>query len=128
MEKLCVQISIGAWTEAVSGTYLWDNKNPGLSYFESYDTRVERFYARLCEGGYVIDKTVLADHPEITHWAIMQPLENGRLEGDLGAMDCISATTLALWWLKRGARVGRRIGNMIVWNDGTQEEIIDYGE
>lgn len=170
-KRPCVEISVGALTGTVSGTFLWDDEHPGLCTFSSYDKRVYRYYAKLCDGGYVIDKTVLAEDPHIASWAWKQPLQNGRLTsdrdsvfteeerqevdeiflvglsgafrdvalmmhfgldkndpGEASAFDKVSAEELAAWWMKRGARIGKRMGNTLTWSDGTQEEIIDYGE
>jgi hypothetical protein len=40
-----------------------------------------------------------------------------------GAFDHVSPAALARWWASRGARVGKRQGSYIVWNNGDYEAI-----
>jgi hypothetical protein len=42
---------------------------------------------------------------------------------DCGAFDFVAPDVYAAWWAKRGARVGRRHDDKIVWSDGTEESI-----
>ncbi|WP_376797259.1 hypothetical protein [Thermogemmatispora sp.] len=78
----------------------------------------------LAEGGYVIDFTVLADHPWLVRWANEAPVFGGWLEerpGDAqaGPSGEVGAAFLARYWMERGARVGWRQGDELRWSDGS---------
>src|SRR5206468_2612074 len=40
---------------------------------------------------------------------------------ECGAFDDVAPDVFTDWWRTHGARVGRRFGEVIVWEDGTQE-------
>jgi hypothetical protein len=40
-----------------------------------------------------------------------------------GAFDFVAADVYAAWWKDHGARVGRRVGEVIRWDDGSEESI-----
>jgi hypothetical protein len=42
---------------------------------------------------------------------------------DCGAFDEVAPDVFAAWWRAHGARVGRRRGEVIVWDNGTEEAI-----
>lgn len=125
---------------------------------------MKRVYPYLAEGGYVIDRCPLEDHPHYSSLCLRAPICNGHIEGDdikrlskdarefaatfsnhmegafsqlanatalgdldakeeAGGMDYVSAAYLAAYWQKRGARVGKRKGNTIIWSDGEKQPI-----
>lgn len=43
-----------------------------------------------------------------------------------GPFDSVSAEYLAIYWGSRGARVGKRVGDKIVWSDGDEEPICGW--
>jgi hypothetical protein len=45
-------------------------------------------------------------------------------DGAAGPFDYVSAAYLARYWEARGARVGRRVGNVLRWRDGEAQEIL----
>ncbi len=42
---------------------------------------------------------------------------------ECGAFDYVSPTAFAAWWRDKGARIGQRRGNRVIWEDGAIEEI-----
>jgi hypothetical protein len=40
-----------------------------------------------------------------------------------GGFDDVAPDVYADWWRRRGARVGRRLGRVVVWDDGETEQI-----
>lgn len=49
-----------------------------------------------------------------------EPPSNTR---EAGPFDYVSAAYRAAWWGAKGARIGRRVGDTIVWSDGSVQEI-----
>ena len=48
-------------------------------------------------------------------------------DGSAGPFDHVSAAYLARYWEAKGARIGRRVGKSLRWNDGEDQEIISGG-
>ena len=46
-------------------------------------------------------------------------------DGSAGPMDEVSAAYRARYWGSRGARIGKRVGNILCWSDGAQQTIVD---
>lgn len=44
-------------------------------------------------------------------------------DGGAGPFDKVSAVYRAVYWGSRGALIGRRVGDSVVWLDGTQQAI-----
>jgi hypothetical protein len=56
--------------------------------------------------------------------AVMMATKFGESEdGVAGPFDKVSAAYLAHYWGSKGARIGKRIGDIIVWSDGEQQTI-----
>lgn len=135
--------------------------------------RLESVLPELAEGGYVIDRRCLFDHPDAISWVAKAPGCDGQIEGGVsnrlsaearqtaammapymggefqrlalqmalepvtipdenvpeeedesaGPNDTVSAAYLARYWGKRGARVGKRVGDILEWNDGEKQQI-----
>lgn len=45
-------------------------------------------------------------------------------DGSAGPFDRVSAAYLARYWGTKGARIGRRVGNCLRWQDGEEQEIL----
>ena len=45
------------------------------------------------------------------------------LDGSAGPFDYVSSTYLAAYWANRGARIGKRVGNILRWSDGSEQVI-----
>jgi hypothetical protein len=45
------------------------------------------------------------------------------LDGSAGPFDAVSASYRAAYWGSRGARIGKRVGNILYWSDGKQQAI-----
>jgi len=42
-------------------------------------------------------------------------------KGKFGGLDFIAPDLFAAWWLEKGARVGKRVGDFIEWTDGKEQ-------
>jgi hypothetical protein len=47
---------------------------------------------------------------------------------ECGAFDDVAPDVYAAWWASKGAKVGQRAGNEIVWADGTREAIPAFAD
>lgn len=158
LAMLCIGLG-GCYADSLRGSH--------ITY---YDTRIERYYHELAEGGFVVIKTELLDRsPSLAFAAPMchgpwlgqerhqvpgfdadnfllgvfaqhseggfgplarmasttETAENRAKRGpsNPGPFDDVSPALFAKWWLDRGAKVGVRRGDCIVWSDGTSENI-----
>jgi hypothetical protein len=50
------------------------------------------------------------------------------LDGGAGPFDAVSASCRAAYWGSRGARIGKRVGNILYWSDGKQQAIGSPGD
>ncbi len=123
---------------ALSGVYAWAD---GES-LRSYDTRLERFYYRLKEGGLVIDKRTCSEDdvlkyvvsgamvqfslPDNTKSRIWENPEPCFSYLDAKGMDKVSLNLYLDFWRSLGARIGKRVDNSIVWENGEIEQIVVY--
>lgn len=117
------------------------NSHGPPSSITTYDTRLERYYCRLQENGYVIDKRNVSDDLLI-HNVISGPMDDPSLPlntihpfmsdaraymGEkLGSFDNVSSDIYKAFWKKLGARIGHRKGNLIEWDNGASEPIINF--
>ena len=107
-----------------------------------YDMRLHCYYGDVREGGTIIDKRPAfeKDWGACCHLVCSGPmvdmsLDNGMVkklfdkpsvfDGDAGAMDMVSLDIYLDNWRALGAKVGHRRGNVVKWEDGSVEEIVE---
>ncbi len=49
-------------------------------------------------------------------------------KGKFGGMDFVAPDLYAAWWLEKGAKVGTRIVDLILWSNGFSEIIPNFGD
>lgn len=105
-----------------------------------YDTRLSAYYGDLAEGGIVCDKRPCKDHPDMVHMVVSGPMRGSYLPEktkngfngnescedarDAGGFDYVSTDLYLGLWRSMGARIGKRVGDTIEWEDGTIESIV----
>lgn len=121
---------------ALSGAYA---TRDNLS-LDSYDKRLDRFYSYLNDGGTVIDKRfcsvddiykycisgalvkfALPDNTRQAFSEVLKPCSK-YLEAD--SLDYVSFNLYVDFWRSRGARIGKRVKDSIIWENGRIEEIV----
>lgn len=91
----------------------------------SYGPRyLPSFYGELEDGGYAIDERPWRARPDGVHLAICPPTLDPRLpDGERGRWGDVGLTAFLNYYRSNGARIGRRDGNAIRWEDGMIEPI-----
>lgn len=104
------------------------------------DSDIEKYFVYLKEGGIVIDKRSIKSE-EAINWVIKGPMLDETLppntkkvlfQGELACTDAkecsgVESVSLDLYcqlWEFLGAKIGKRVGNNIEWNDGKKSIII----
>jgi hypothetical protein len=104
------------------------------------DSRLYPYYGELLENGYVIDKARISTTREFIHAVVSGPMVKLALSDNtisdyyviseaFKAPDRSVFVSLNLYvnfWRELGARIAKRIGNQIVWEDGEVEEIPSF--
>jgi hypothetical protein len=107
-----------------------------------YDRRLSPYYGDLAEGGIVIDKRPCLSHSSFIEMVISGPMLKEslpshsceRMFSDVQpcddarcckGMDCISMDLYLDLWRPLGAKIGKRVGNEIVWENGDVSVIPD---
>ncbi len=110
-----------------------------------YDRRLSPYYGDLAEGGIVIDKRPCVGHPSFIEAVISGPMlkeslpshTRQRMFSDAEscddvktcrAMDYVSMDLYLNLWRSLGAKIGKRNGNEIVWDNGDVSVIPDANE
>lgn len=110
--------------------------------FSSYDTRLELYMHRLINGGTVIDKRMAfaRDADACIKGVMSGPMLNpllpkgivdrcylGHMDlneaGTLRSLDYVALDIYCDLWRDLGARIGTRVNNTIIWDDGTIDPI-----
>ena len=134
---------------ALSGVY-W-HKDPTSQ--SGYDTRVESRLHELAEGGIFVDKRPVAEDDRFVGWVLNDPMVDTRLaKGQVEAcplpsevvlsglegafktyalarvegwkgLDTVSVSEHCAVWMARGALIGVRLGDNILWSNGTTAPI-----
>lgn len=146
----CTDPEAGTWYSCGIALVGYHGRGPNKwgppSSISGYDKRLERAYVKLREGGWVVDKrpafkkdyeaayrAVISgpmDEPSlpdnaIDHWGVK--IENPDLD-TLKGYDYAGMGVYSAYWENLGARIGRRRGDNIVWNDGDIEPITFWGD
>lgn len=97
----------------------------------TYDTRLERYFCRLKDGGIVLDKRECFKNNQID--TITEIVNGPTLNLEMNPDECeegflayAGKNVYINRWRKIGARIGKREGNIINWEDGEKEEIVEY--
>lgn len=124
----------GCWARAKS------NFSDTSASITIYDKRLSCYYGDVIEGGIVIDKRPCVKRKDFVRLAFKCAILNEGLppkskQGwdmkivpcvdarDAGGMDYISLDIYLNLWESFGARIGTRVGDEIVWRDGTKTAI-----
>ena len=109
------------------------------------DKRLNCYLGNLIEGGTVIDKRT-CDEDDVFEYVVSGPmlqesLPNGTMSAafcpapikcesvrDCKSFDYIALDLYCAYWSNLGARIGKRIGDTIVWNDGEIQSIPSVDE
>ena len=108
----------------------------------TYDRRLDKYYWRLGEGGVVVDKRpcMEKDASACIHgivsgpmlkmslplkskdaWRGIEPCQDAK---ECGSLSYVSTDLYLSYWRVLGARLGKREGDTIVWEDGSKEQIL----
>lgn len=105
-----------------------------------YDRRLRAYFGDMAEGGIVVDKRPCLEHPDFYRMVISGPMRGSWLSEktretmhdtvkchnahEAKAFDYISTDLYLALWRDMGAKIGKRVGNEIHWEDGTKETIV----
>lgn len=152
--RACTDPEAGTWYSCGIALVGYHGRGPNKwgppSSISGYDTRLERAYVKLMEGGWVVDKRPAferdhdaayravfkgpIDEPSLPDWAISKLSMDRDVYIYYPPMDSIGGTDYAgmgvysEYWENLGARIGRRRGDNIIWNDGAIEPITFWGD
>ena len=126
---------------ALGGCYAQElSKHYGYVRISIPDKRLQCYYGDVKEGGILVDKRS-CEESVIVHGSVSGPMLDMALpektrsvvfEGSKECLDpegCSGFDTISLdlylmYWRKRGARIGKRVGNKVEWEGGFSEEIV----
>ena len=124
----------GCWARAPS---LFSDTSASITI---YDKRLSCYYGDVVEGGIVIDKRPCTKRDDFVHSVCICPLLKESLPNStkqdwnnqlIPCTDARSATSMEYisldlylnFWESLGARIGTRVGDEIVWRDGSKVAI-----
>lgn len=109
-----------------------------------YDTRLSAYFGDLAEGGIVVDKRPCTNRDDFVKAVVSGPMRGSWLpektrEGfggnvscndanEAGALDYVSTDLYLDLWRDKGARIGKRVGDEIHWEDGKHESIVPVSQ